>query len=111
MLCIVKSLPKLTNEDIKLGVLLSISEAISSEWNLFDSEMKKQIDRIIENQLKKTTPTPFVLQVNNQKISFSPSTTAKQYREEQKTKKIQQWKTAYDNYKKAHEPLKTTVRF
>ena len=41
------------SDDVKLGVLIKISRDISKEWNLFDSEMKKQVDHMIKAHLPK----------------------------------------------------------
>jgi len=37
--------------EAKLGLLVTISEEIGKEWNVFDSELKEQIDRILTKNL------------------------------------------------------------
>lgn len=43
---LLESIRHIESDEMKLGALIQLSQDIDKEWNLFDSEMKKQVDAV-----------------------------------------------------------------
>jgi len=91
--------------EIKLARLVTLSDNIKKEWNLFNSEMKKQVDQIIEDYLANTMIPPFVLHIGQKRFTLS-QTSPKKISSKVMPEKKQQWHaTDHDYQQKITENL------